>query len=119
VTSTPKKRTCARCGTLAWPGASFPEGHLCHPCLNAAFRLAGTCPGCGTAGRALIGLRDGAPVCRDCAGITREFSCLRCGTETGMANGNRRGLKRLCGPAPSPGPPNGCWTTGPAPSPRP
>lgn len=98
MSSTAKKRACARCGNLAWPAASFPEGHLCHPCLNAALQLAGTCPGCGTADRALIGLRDGAPVCRDCAGITRELCCLRCGTETGMANGNRRGLKRLCGP---------------------
>ena len=33
----------------------------------------------------LPGLRDGVRICRDCAGITREFCCLRCGTETGMA----------------------------------
>jgi hypothetical protein len=65
--------------------------------MDAALRRVGTCPGCGTTDRALIGLRDGAPVCRDCAGITREFCCLRCGTETGMA-ARRRGLTRLCGP---------------------
>jgi hypothetical protein len=58
VTSTPKKRTCARCGTLAWPAASFPEGHLCHPCLDAALRLAGTCPGCGTVAPPLKPLAD-------------------------------------------------------------
>ena len=98
MTSTGKKRACARCGTLAWPGASFPEGHLCHPCLNAALQLAGTCPGCGIADRALIGLLNGVPVCRDCASITREFCCLRCGTETGMAARSRRGLTRLCNP---------------------
>src|SRR6266568_3324345 len=95
--SAPKKRTCARCGHHGWPGASFPEGHLCYPCLDVALSAAGTCPGCGTAGRALPGLRDGVRICRDCAGITRDFSCLRCGTETGMAPGSRRGLSRLCG----------------------
>jgi hypothetical protein len=65
--------------------------------MDAALQIAGTCPGCGTTDRALIGLRDGAPVCRECAGITREFCCLRCGTETGMA-ARRRGLTRLCDP---------------------
>jgi hypothetical protein len=50
----------------------------------------------------LPGLRDGvghlrARICRDCAGITREFCCLRCGTETGMTS-RRRGSSRLCGP---------------------
>ncbi len=98
MSSTAKKRTCARCGHYAWPAASFPEGHLCYPCLHAALALAGTCPGCGTVGRALLGLRDGVPVCRDCAGITRDFSCLGCGTETGMPMGSRRELTRFCGP---------------------
>ena len=83
--SAPKKRTCARCGHHGYPAASFPEGHLCCRCLTAALAAAGTCPGCGTADRVLPGLRDGVRICRDCAGITREFSCLRCGTETGMA----------------------------------
>jgi hypothetical protein len=92
----PRKRTCARCGHHGWPAASFPEGHLCHRCLDAALALTGTCPGCGTPGRVLPGLRGGVPACRDCAGITRDFSCLGCGTETGMAPGSRRGLHRLC-----------------------
>jgi hypothetical protein len=60
--------------------------------------VAGTGPGCGTSGRVLPGLRDGAPICRDCAGITRDFSCLRCGTETGMAPAARQPLRRLCDP---------------------
>jgi hypothetical protein len=98
VTSTPRKRTCARCGNLAWPAASFPEGHLCRPCLTAALAVTGTCPGCGTTDRVPPGLRGGTPVCRDCAGITRHFSCLRCGTEVGMAPCIRRSHSRLCGP---------------------
>ena len=93
----PKKRTCARCGHHGYPAASFPEGHLCHRCLDAALALAGTCPGCGTLDRALLGLRDGVRICRDCAGITRDFSCLGCGTETGMATDSRRALRRMCG----------------------
>jgi integrase len=98
VTQRPEKRTCARCESCTWAAASFPDGHLCYPCLDVALSAAGTCPGCGTAGRVLPGLRDGARICRDCAGITRDFSCLRCGTEAGMAKGGRRGLSRLCGP---------------------
>jgi len=97
MSQAPKKRTCARCGHYGFPSASFPEGHLCSQCLSAALAVTGTCPGCGTAGRVLPGMRDGARICRDCAGITRHFSCLRCGTETGMA-GRRRGSSRLCGP---------------------
>ena len=92
-----RKRTCARCGHHTWPGAAFPEGHLCYPCLDAALATAGTCPGCGTPDRALLGLRDGVRICRDCAGITRDFSCLGCGTETGMATSSRRWLRRMCG----------------------
>lgn len=97
MTQPAKKRTRARCGNHAYPAASFPEGHLCWRCLTAALAVAGTCPGCGTGGRLLPGLRDGVRICRDCAGITREFCCLRCGTETGMT-GRRRGPSRLCGP---------------------
>jgi hypothetical protein len=83
VTQPAKKRTCVRCGHHGYPAASFPEGYLCWRCLSAALAADGTCPGCGTAGRVLPGLRDGERIGRDCAGITRDFSCLRCGTETG------------------------------------
>jgi integrase len=53
----------------------------------------GACPGCGTT-RALPGLRPGdqAPICRDCAGIGRHFTCLRCDYEGNLAGG------RLCHP---------------------
>jgi hypothetical protein len=98
VTQPAKKRTCARCGHHGYPAASFPEGYLCHRCLTAALAVAGTCPGCGAGGRVLPGLRDGVRICRDCAGITRDFSCLRCGTEAGMAPATRRSLRRLCDP---------------------
>ena len=64
-------------------GAGGPPG----PAPAAAPRT-GCCPACAT----------GCRICRDCAGITRDFSCLRCGTETGMATGGRRSLSRLCGP---------------------
>ena len=98
MTQPAKKRTCARCGHHGYPAASFPEGHLCSRCLTAALSVAGTCSGCGAAGRVLPGLRGGVRICRDCAGITRDFSCLRCGAEAGMAPAARRSLRRLCGP---------------------
>ena len=80
-----------------WPGASFPEGHLCYPCLDAASSATGTCPGCGTKDRALPGLRGGVRICPDLPGPPAIFSCLGRGTETGMAPGSRRGLSRWCG----------------------
>ncbi|WP_187697294.1 hypothetical protein [Arthrobacter sp. TS-15] len=47
-------------------------------------RTHGTWPGCGTErmlpGRAAT--HDGQPVCADCAGITQDYHCSRCGTET-------------------------------------
>lgn len=51
-------------------------------------RIRGRCPGCGDY-RLLPGRRpDGAPICRDCAGITRDFFCNRCGFE-GLLLGGR------------------------------
>ncbi|GAA0659334.1 hypothetical protein GCM10010193_07700 [Kitasatospora atroaurantiaca] len=51
-------------------------------------RVRGRCQGCGT-DRLLPG-RDpnGVPVWRDCAGISRDFFCDRCGFE-GMLLGRR------------------------------
>jgi integrase len=87
----PRKRSCARCGRDRFPAASFPEGHICGACLTTALRTRGRCPGCG-ADRMLPGRRGGAAVCRDCAGISRHFSCLRCGYEGELP------ASRLCGP---------------------
>ncbi|WP_406016687.1 hypothetical protein OG520_39605 (plasmid) [Streptomyces sp. NBC_00984] len=47
----------------------------------------GRCPGC-RADRLLPGRNDaGAPVCRDCAGIVRNFFCTRCGFEGPLLGG--------------------------------
>lgn len=93
MTTGPIKRDCGRCGHHGWPAASFPDGYLCSPCLTAALDIRGACPGCGTT-RPLPGRRPGdqAPLCRDCAGITRYFTCLRCDYEGNLAHG------RLCHP---------------------
>lgn len=51
-------------------------------------RVRGRCPGC-SADRLLPGRNDqGQPLCRDCAGITRDFFCSRCGFE-GLLLGGR------------------------------
>jgi hypothetical protein len=52
-------------------------------------KIRGQCPGCGT-NRLLPGLaHDGiTTLCRDCAGITRDFFCDRCGYE-GLLLGGR------------------------------
>jgi hypothetical protein len=77
----PYRRTCCRCGNFRFAHARFPDGHICQSCLIVALRTRGPCPGCGR-DRPLIGrLGDGTTACRECAGITREFTCRYCGYE--------------------------------------
>jgi hypothetical protein len=76
----PYKRTCCRCGNFRFAHGVLPDGHICSQCLRAALRDVRACPGCGRV-RPLIGRQDGTPACRECAGITREFTCRHCGYE--------------------------------------
>jgi integrase len=87
------RRDCGRCGRQRYPAAHFPDGYLCGRCLQAALDIRGACPGCAAV-RALPGRRpaDQAPICCDCAGIRRYFTCLRCDYEGNLAHG------RLCYP---------------------
>ncbi|MCZ0982355.1 hypothetical protein O1L60_35135 [Streptomyces diastatochromogenes] len=74
-------RDCARCGRRAAKSANWSDGPICRTCLERAMRVRGRCPGCST-DRLLPGRNDqGQPLCRDCAGITRDFFCSRCGFE--------------------------------------
>ncbi|MFB7113211.1 hypothetical protein [Streptomyces sp. NPDC056291] len=68
-------RDCARCGRRAAKSAQWSDGPICRTCYERAMRVRGRCPDCGTV-RLLPG-RDtaGTPICRDCAGITRDFFC--------------------------------------------
>src|SRR6266849_1144690 len=67
-------RDCARCGRRAGLAANWPDGPVCRTCHRRAARTYGNCPACGTR-RLLPGRRsDGEPICRDCAGITRDVS---------------------------------------------
>lgn len=77
--------TCDRCSrTAGRHRASWPEGRICGTCFTVAIRTHGPCTGCNTE-RMLPG-RSAAhgdqPVCVDCAGITQDYHCSRCGTET-------------------------------------
>ncbi|WP_433183033.1 hypothetical protein [Actinoallomurus sp. CA-150999] len=83
-------RDCARRGRRAAKAANWSDGPICRTCPDRALRDRGCCPGCGTE-RLLPGRdRHGAPICRDCAGITRSFFCDRCGFEGRLHTG------RLC-----------------------
>jgi integrase len=83
-------RDCARCGRRAGLAANWPDGPICRTCYHKAARTRGWCPGCG-ASRLLPGRRaDQAPICRDCAAITRDFFCDHCGFEGLLLRG------RLC-----------------------
>jgi hypothetical protein len=81
-------RDCARCGRRASKSAEWSDGPICRTCYDRAIRVRGRCPCCDT-DRLLPG-RDtaGAPICRDCAGIVRDFFCNRCGFE-GLLLGGR------------------------------
>lgn len=83
-------RVCGRCGRRAPVSANWPEGPVCWTCVERGLQIRGRCAGCG-ASRLLPGrCADGTPACRDCAGITRDFSCGRCGFEGRLHAG------RLC-----------------------
>jgi hypothetical protein len=77
--------TCDRCSRAAGKHrASWPEGRICGTCFTIAMRTHGACPGCGTE-RMLPGRsasHGDQPVCVDCAGITQDYHCCGCGTET-------------------------------------
>jgi hypothetical protein len=82
-------RDCARCGRRAAKAANW-EGPICRTCYAKAVHTRGPCPDRG-ADRLLPGRRDHAtPICRDCAGITRDFFCDRCRFEGHLHTG------RLC-----------------------
>lgn len=76
---------CDRCSRAAGRHrASWPEGRICGTCFTAAMRTHGPCPGCGT-NRMLPGrspAHGNEPVCVECAGITQDYHCGRCGAET-------------------------------------
>jgi len=81
-------RDCVRCGHRAAKAANW-EGPICRTCYAKALQVRGRCPGCDV-DRLLPGRRDDhAPVCRDCAGVTRDFSCDRCGFEGHLHTGRR------------------------------
>lgn len=113
MTSGPIKRDCGRCIRHGYPATRFPDRYLCGACLRTALEIHGTCPSCGTT-RALPGRHpaDSAPICRDCASITRHFTCLRCDYEGNLAAGRlcypcarTQAITEIVGPTPSsPGP---------------
>lgn len=82
-------RDCVRCGRRAGKAANW-EGSICRTCYAKAVQTRGCCPGCGV-DRLLPGRsKDQEPICRDCASITRDFFCDRCGFEGHLHTG------RLC-----------------------
>jgi hypothetical protein len=82
-------RDCVRCQRSLQPAANW-EGPICRSCHTRAVRTWGRCPDCATQ-RLLPGRgADGTSICRDCAGITRDFACARCGVEGYLLKG------RLC-----------------------
>lgn len=81
-------RECIRCGRTAAKAANW-EGPICRTCYDLAIHTHGHCTICGVS-RLLPGRQpDGTPICRDCAGITRDFFCSGCGAEAALLGGRR------------------------------
>ncbi|MCX5316084.1 hypothetical protein [Streptomyces sp. NBC_00154] len=81
-------RNCARCGRRAAKSAERSDGTIFRTCYDRAMCVRGSCPNCRT-DRLLPGLDTvGNSICRDCAGITRDFFCDRCSFE-GLLLGGR------------------------------
>lgn len=73
---------CSRCHHMV-PRirVNWPEGQICGPCFTTAARTYGQCAFCG-AERLLPGRSSTEQdICRDCAGITTNLECDKCGRE--------------------------------------
>ncbi len=79
---------CARCRRSGLQVKKvMPDGPLCAACYARAIRRSGRCAGCGET-RLLPGAGgDGAGLCVACAGIDRDYTCWRCGTEWAQVRG--------------------------------
>jgi hypothetical protein len=79
---------CCRCGSRQrYPLNLWPDGRICRSCRTRAILTRGRCPACGIH-RALPGRSaHGEAICRNCAGIRRDFTCTRCGTEAALHTG--------------------------------
>jgi hypothetical protein len=65
----------------------WPEGPICCPCFTTAARTYGQCAFCG-AERLLPGRSpSGQDLCRDCAAITTNMECDKCGREAERLRG--------------------------------
>lgn len=78
---------CARCAGYYQIAARWADGGICGYCYQQAKRTRGTCA-CGHTG-VLPGVIDGAPACRNCAGITLNIDCRTCGAEDELYSAGR------------------------------
>lgn len=85
--------TCDRCGRSTGKiRVRWPDGKICGICFHQATRTFGSCAQCGQ--QRLLPGRDGqCLLCRQCAGITTDLDCHRCGAE---GEHHRRGLCTRC-----------------------
>ncbi len=81
---------CSRCHNLVPKlRVNWPDGPICGACFTAAARTYGRCAFCG-AERLLPGRSPASQhICRDCAGITTDLNCVKCGREAERLRGGR------------------------------
>lgn len=73
---------CDRCENMvAKIRVQWPDGAICGACFSSAVNTSGICAHCHES-RLLPGRSStGEEICRDCAGITTNLTCSRCGAE--------------------------------------
>ncbi|MDT0143676.1 hypothetical protein [Microbacterium sp. PRC9] len=85
---------CDRCHhNVARIRVRWPDGSICGACFTAATHTYGACAHCHTHRMTPGRSRAGEPICCDCARITTNLTCDRCGRE---AERHRRGLCARC-----------------------
>lgn len=85
---TPGTLHCDRCQSMvAKIRVHWPDGAVCGACFSSAVNSSGPCAHCHEV-RLLPGRSPvGEAICRNCAGITTNLTCSRCGTEAERRRG--------------------------------
>jgi hypothetical protein len=80
--STRPSPPCARCHAETGKiRVRWPDGQICGRCFTTAVRTYDTCASCGDTRLVPGRSADGSKICVDCAGITTNLRCDRCGRE--------------------------------------
>ncbi len=79
----PPARRCCRCNHDSPIAARWPDGPVCYRCYQQARNNKSWCAVCGTWALTPARDRDGAKLCKVCAGFDIDLTCPTCGQDNG------------------------------------